>query len=253
MSDQTAELRRLVEAAGAWQQRIDLGDGVVTIPGDEPIYHEREWALLAPALSLDGARVLDVGTNAGYFALQCKRAGAARVLGLEPVPHSYRQALLCRDALGLNIEYRHQDASVIAALEETFDLVIFTGILYHLKNPLGVLEDVGRVCRDAIVVETECLLDDATTHVVLHDYETQAAPTRAVRLVCRTGLMKFIEGAELNNDATNWWVPDIECVSGMLRTAGFRYLSSPVRLAPNRVLVAATKLPRSVIELAALG
>jgi tRNA (mo5U34)-methyltransferase len=33
--------------------------------------------------------------------------------------------------------------------------------------------------------------------------------------------MAFFPGAELNNDPTNWWAPNIECVKGMLRDLGF--------------------------------
>jgi 2-polyprenyl-3-methyl-5-hydroxy-6-metoxy-1,4-benzoquinol methylase len=68
---------------------------------------------------------------------------------------------------GLDIEYRLIDCDEFESLRlnETFDIIFFTGVLYHLKNPLGVLERVSKLCNDAIVVEMEILTRNAP-HVV---------------------------------------------------------------------------------------
>ncbi len=58
------------------------------------------------------------------------------------------------------------DVHNIHTLAETFDIVVFVGILYHLKNPLQVLEDVGAMCNDAILIETEFIPDDPRRLIV---------------------------------------------------------------------------------------
>ena len=192
--------------------------------------------------------MLDVGCNAGYFAIQMKMRAAGRVLGIDSMEHFIKQAIACRKIWSVDIDYRRMDAHELADIREEFDLVVFSGVLYHLKNPLQVLEEVGRICRDAILVESEVITDDPRNFVYLR----HGPPGNFRVTACQKGIMKFVERDELNGDATNWWVPDTECVLGMLRTAGFKYFSNPVYLTPSRILVAASKSERSLLDLTAL-
>jgi tRNA (mo5U34)-methyltransferase len=189
-----------------------------------------------------------VGCNAGYFALQTKWRNAGRVVGIEPIDDYLRQARFCSQIWGQDIEYRQLDAHQLDQIHEPFDLVIFTGILYHLKNPLQVLEEAGRLCRDAILIETEVLAPDADNRVF-----ARMGPRMQMKLTeCRRGMMKFVERDEVNGDGSNWWIPDTECVMGMLRTAGFTHFSLPYYLGGTRLLLAASKTANSVLNLAAL-
>jgi tRNA (mo5U34)-methyltransferase len=239
------ELMAMTRSFPYWYQRIYLGQGVYTLA--EPAYHERVWATFRPSFpdALHGASVLDVGTNAGYFALHTKLMGAGKVVGIESVPDYLEQAELCRQVWDADIEYLAIDAHEVADVHDPFDIVVFTGILYHLKNPLQVLEDVGRVCRDAILVETEVILPDPRNRVMVRQ-----GPLGNLRITeCHTGMMKFVEAYEVNSDGSNWWIPDTECVMGMLRTAGFQYFSPPCYLNETRLLLVASKKQDSILRL----
>jgi tRNA (mo5U34)-methyltransferase len=237
----------LVASFPAWYHRIYLGDGVWTLPGRG--FHEDVWAQFSKALpgDLGGRSVLDVGCNAGYFAIETKHRGAGPVVGIEYVDMFLQQALRIRDIWAVDVDYRQGDAHLISQLGRRFDLVVFAGVLYHLKNPLQVLEDLGRICDDAILVETEAIPDDPRNGVIVR----QGVP--AIPQLKRKGMMAFIERDELNGDGSNWWVPDAECVMGMLRTAGFVHLSRPVFLQPTRLCMVASKRPDSLLNLAAFG
>ena len=78
------------------------------------------------------------------------------------------------------------------------DVVIFTGVLYHMHHPLLALERAASVCSDMMILETQI---DATSE-----------PRPAVI---------FYPGRELSDDPTNWWGPNIPCVEAMLRDRGF--------------------------------
>ncbi len=243
------EAEAFIKAQQFWYHRIYLGNGLYTMPG--PAYHERVWRRFRTAFpnDLHGASVLDVGSNAGYFSLQMKLLGAGRVLGIELIDMYLKQAEIIRQWWGLDIEYRSGDAHEISRIEEQLDLVVFAGILYHLKNPLYVLEQVGRVCRDAVLIETECIANDPRNCVV-----ARVGPRGKSALTPMTnGFMKFIEGDELASDSSNWWVPDAECVIGMLRVAGFKYFSPPIYQTPNRLILIASKRSDSILNLAALS
>lgn len=243
------ELVALVKSFPQWYQRVYLGHGVYTI--DEPVYHEGMWRRLRSAFppDLQGASVLDVAANAGYFSIQMKRLGAGKVVGVDVHKDSLRQAAICRQIWDLDIEYRSADVDRMEGFEEQFDIVLFLGILYHLKAPLLALENVGQACRDAIVVETEVMSAGARNRVYVRlGPRGQARTTR-----CTSGVMKFIEGDELNSDSSNWWVPDTECVLGMLRTAGFKYFSTPHYFWKERLMLIASKKKDSILDLRAFG
>ncbi|MCS6846684.1 MAG: DUF1698 domain-containing protein [Anaerolineae bacterium] len=235
----------LVESFPFWYQHIYLGQGVYTL--STPRLHNRLWRFLEPMLpdDLAGASVLDVGTNAGYFCIKTKLKGAGKVIGVDNTDVFLQQAEACRAVWELDIDYRKLDADHLHALDQRFDIVIFTGILYHLKNPLGVLEQVAEMCNDAIVVETEVI--PPTRENIVH---VRLGPRGRVAVTaCRQGFMKFIEKDELNEDGSNWWVPDTECVLGMLRTAGFTHFSQPRYLEETRMMLVATKRPQSLLRL----
>src|SRR5882757_5547899 len=100
-------LRDAAAALGPWFHNIDLG-GVMTAPdhflGDYPAVKWRRFADSIPA-DLTGRTVLDIGCNAGFYALQMKARGASRVLGIDVDVDYLRQARFAANALGAEIEF----------------------------------------------------------------------------------------------------------------------------------------------------
>ena len=215
------EAEAFIKAQGFWYHSIYLGNGIYTMP---PTFANQLWALIKPTFPVDlkGASILDVGCNAGFFSILTKLQGAGRILGVESMDFFVEQAEYIREIWQMDIEYRLMDAHDIDEIDEQFDLVMFVGILYHLKNPLQVLEGIGRCCRDVVVVETEIIPEDPRNLVV-----ARVGQPGKIKLTATTqGFMKFFERDELNGDVTNWWAPDTECLMGMLRVAGFKYFSA---------------------------
>lgn len=244
------EAQKMIASFPYWYQRIYLGNDLYTLP--HHAYHEDVWSYFAPTFpkDLQGASVLDIGCNAGYFSIQTKLRNAGHVLGLEMVDDYFRQADLCKAIWGTEIEYRLADVHTLGNLQERFDIAIFTGILYHLENPLQVLREVGRLCNDAVILETEIIQVDPTSKVYVRLGKYGQHKSTPVH----TGIMKFIERDEMNGDGSNWWIPDTECVYAMLRSAGFQYFSKPVYLTHNhRLLLVASKKEHSILDYAAFA
>jgi tRNA (mo5U34)-methyltransferase len=163
-----------------------------------------------------GKSVLDVGANNGYFSIEAARRGARRVVALEKWGWDgpgFQQFDLARRYLAPAIETVYCDLMDLRSLSlGTFDLVLFLGVLYHLKHPLYALEMLADAAREQLVVET---------HIDANDQPRPA--------------MVFYPGSDLNNDATNWWGPNPQCVTAMLRTVGFSQVAYSVHpLAPDR-------------------
>ena len=194
-------LRREV-AARKWWHTIDLGNGVVT-PGLDPTA-ARLRELQIPD-DLTGLTVLDVGAWDGFFSFEAERRGASRVLATDSFCWggggwgTKAGFELARRALGSRVEDLDIDPLELSpARVGTFDLVLFLGVLYHMRHPLLALERVFSVTRGQLILQTQI------------DLSAIDRPALA-----------FYQGSDLNNDPTNWFGPNPPAVVAMLRAAGF--------------------------------
>lgn len=215
-------------AALPWYHRIALPGGVVT-PGWSPMCAD---AYRLPD-RLDGLRVLDVGTWDGYWAFECLKRGAAYVLGIDdwsdPADHravmgpsatrTWETFDLCRAALGYDetrCERWNQSVyDLDPSREGQFDLVLFYGVLYHLRYPLMGLDKVSSVCKGQIRIES-AVLDDFSPYQggLDHGYPGHQM------------VMEFYPGAQYGLLDTNWWAPTIQCLASMVAAAGWRDIAA---------------------------
>ncbi|MDT0575841.1 TIGR04290 family methyltransferase [Croceicoccus sp. F390] len=232
-STQAQDLRRSVAALAPWFQNMDLGHGVHTAPdhflGDYPGFKFRRFADALPA-DLAGGSVLDIGCNAGFYAIEMKRRGAGRVLGIDSDDRYLAQARLASDALGFgDIEYRNHSVYDVGALGEKFDLVIFMGVLYHLRHPLLALDLVREhVAGDMMLFQTMQQGSDNVADVPADHPFHKPGTFDPPEYFNDPGYpkMHFIE-REFAHDWTNWWAPNAACSQAMLRSAGFTIEAQP--------------------------
>src|SRR2546427_8484701 len=140
------QVRREVQAI-QWFHRIDLGNGIIT-PGGDDTTHKLE-AIRMPT-RLDGMTVLDVGAWDGFFSFECERRGATKVTAADTWegitdwvgPHAKMAGVLLAKRI-LNSRVEPLDISVYDLGPDSvgvFDVVLFLGVLYHLRHPLLALE-----------------------------------------------------------------------------------------------------------------
>jgi tRNA (mo5U34)-methyltransferase len=221
----TDEIRARVEALGPWFHNLDL-DGVRTAPthflGDYPAV---KWHRFAGAISpnLAGRSVLDIGCNAGFYSIEMKRRGAARVLGIDIQDDYLAQARFAAEVKGLAIEFRRLSVYDVGALGERFDIVLFLGLLYHLRHPLLALDLIHEhVARDLLVFQS---MQRGSSDVEPLEDDYDFSDTEVFE---RPGFPKlhFIEHRYVD-DPTNWWIPNRACTEAMLRSAGFEITAHP--------------------------
>ena len=227
-NDQTQdrELSSSIAALAPWFHNIDL-NGVQTAPdhflGNYPADKFARFASIVPA-DLTGKSVLDIGCNAGFYSVEMKRRGADRVVGIDSDDRYLAQARLATDALGFTgVEFRNLSVYDVGKLGETFDLVIFMGVLYHLRHPLLALDLIREhVARDAMLFQT---LQQGSREVadVPEDhpfFEPGTYTPPAYFDAPGYPKMHFIE-RKFAGDWTNWWAPNAAASQAMLRAAGF--------------------------------
>jgi tRNA (mo5U34)-methyltransferase len=111
----------------------------------------------------------------------------------------------------------------VPRLRERFDLVLFMGVLYHLRHPLLALDLLhDSVVRDTLVFQSMQRGSDAVEPVE-DDYPFQETSIFERESFPR---MYFIE-KKYSHDPTNWWVPNRACVEAMLRSSGFEIVDHP--------------------------
>lgn len=210
-----------------WFHNLHLPDGRQTAPdhplGDFPAF---KWAQIGPVLPADmtGLRALDIGCNAGFYSIELARRGA-RVVGIDVDAHYLRQAEWARERFGIEpdrLELRRMQVYDLARLQDSFDVVLFLGVLYHLRYPLLALDIVADRVADLLVLQTLTMPGDEV-----------AAPPDDLSLGERDRMlepgwpkMAFIE-RRLEDDPTNWWAPNRACVEAMLRCTGLEPIGSP--------------------------
>ena len=208
---------RLFRGIG-WHQQWQIFDGILT-PGVNSIAEMCDNLNLPQKLS--GRRVLDIGAWNGCLSFECERRGAREVVALEPADPAGTGFHKIRDAIGSR-RVRCVRGTVYDLDPQKlgyFDLVLFCGVLYHLRYPLLGIDNIRRVCTGDVYVET--VVSDA--QLLLRDEGgIKVVPMETISpALLSTPLWQFYQNDELGNDSTNWFGPNITAVIQAFESAGF--------------------------------
>jgi tRNA (mo5U34)-methyltransferase len=188
-----------------YQRSIDLGNGAVT-NGRKPLSVITQQADLVFKDGISGKKsVLDIGAWDGAFSFEAERRGASDVLATDwwcwVGPGWGRKGAFefARRQLGarvrdLTADILELDVNKIGA----FDVVLLLGVIYHVKNPLQILEHVAQFVKGSLVLET----------LILNRFDPKPVAEF------------FAEG--FAGDGSNWWAPNQSCMRDLLKAAGFR-------------------------------
>jgi len=190
-----------------WHHTIRLFPDLIVAGAKSAETLEAERAAILGVVDLAKRSVVDVGTWNGYFAFEAKRAGARSVIATDsyvwrsPLFRGRETFELARAFLGIDVEAMEIDPTEFPGALAPADVVLFLGVFYHMIDPAMVLRKVAALATDLLVIET---------HQDLLALDRPA--------------MVFYPGATLNDDATNWWGPNPECVTELLATVDFRHV-----------------------------
>jgi tRNA (mo5U34)-methyltransferase len=220
------EVRSLVDAVPYWHHIMRFPHGIVS-PG---VYDPRELFSFLELPDLHGKRVLDVGTRDGFFAFECEHRGA-EVVAIDYTRMELTGFEAAKKIYDSKVEYIQANVYDLT-LDRlgTFDIVLFLGVLYHLRHPLLALDRLRPLCRSCLIVESLV----CNTRVFTGFETGEPLATLAPRLV-DTPLAQFLPVGGYHTDATNKWVPNVAGLRALLADAQFD--PSPARTWGDRALV----------------
>ena len=205
-----------------------LVGGVPTAPdhflGDYP---NVKWLRIQDSLpNLSGKTVLDIGCNAGFYAQKLAQRGAAHVIGIDSSDHYLEQARFAARVNGLEIEFRKLSVYQLDQIKETFDLVLFLGVFYHLRYPMYALDRVVEKVKGQLVFQS--LLRPSPSGTDSYPPADEYAFDEQSAFIKEGDFprMQFIERS-FAGDSTNWWLPNAACAEAVLRSAGLTILEHP--------------------------
>jgi tRNA (mo5U34)-methyltransferase len=187
-----------------WFHSYDLGGGN-SVQGVKPVDLLKREADIVFSEGVKNKTVIDIGAWDGFFSFEAEKRGAKRVLATDHFCWSGpgwgdKQGFdAVHAAIGSNVETRDIDVPDITETSVgQFDVVLFLGVLYHLKDPLIGLERIAAITKEYAVIETV---------TILHDIDEP--------------VMRFFLFAEFGGDGSNYWAPNHKCLENMMREVGF--------------------------------
>jgi tRNA (mo5U34)-methyltransferase len=185
-----------------WFHSIRLGDTVTR--GLRPIGILEAEADLIFRYPIKGKTFLDIGAWDGFFSFEAERRGARDVLSTDwfcwggpgwgtKAGYDTAHRMLGSKCRTFEVDVPDLDPGKLG----TFDVVLFSGVLYHVKDTLSCLERAAAMSHDLLIIETIT--------------KNNAMPMP---------LAEYAPG--LDNDPTIFWLLNIAAIKAMLAGSGFK-------------------------------
>ncbi|WP_193182968.1 class I SAM-dependent methyltransferase [Nisaea sediminum] len=127
---------------GAWSSYIPgYGFGTAALFQD----HRVDW-IAEQCGGFSGKRILELGPLEGGHTYMFARGGAASITSIESNQRAFLKCLVVKEILGFDARFHCGDfRPYLKTCEEEYDFVMASGVLYHMTEPLELLEGIARV------------------------------------------------------------------------------------------------------------
>jgi tRNA (mo5U34)-methyltransferase len=201
-----------------WHQQWEIFQGIRT-PGRNPV--ELICSRAEIPLDLTGRRVLDIGAWNGCYSFECERRGASEVIAYSLENPDITGFNRLSALLKSNVKYIQGSVySLTPELVGEFDLILFFGVLYHLRYPLLAMDRIRSVSCGDVLIETHTVNG---YYFLRPPWWLYGFVLQALGVFRRTPIWRQYREFELHaEDQSNWFGPNRAAVIESFETAGFR-------------------------------
>jgi len=215
------ELSIKIQQVKHWYHTVEVAPGVFT-PGIRNCQELLE--LLELPDDCGGLRVLDLGASDGFFAITLNRRGAKETVAIDYRPAEKTGFPILQDIFDSKVRFITDNVYNITPEDYgEFDIVLCLGVVYHLRNPLLLLDRIREVCKGWLYLES-FVIDN---RLITKDGGERPLADISQELL-GIPIMQFYPRNELDGDYTNWWGPNSTCLKEMLESANFTIIFQKV-------------------------
>ena len=200
------EVKKMFDSVGWWYHSFKIGNVENTDTKTSRNY--QMWVSSIIPENLEDKTVLDIGAADGYYSFLCESRGAKKVVAVDWT--EFPGFTVTHKVLNSKVEFRKlaiddsnygftaikSKIGTIDKIKEKFDVVLLFGVLYHLANPIMVMQKLFK--------NTSMLL--IASHII--DSKEPA-------------MYYYPEYSLTPGDTTNWWVPTPSCLTDIGKRIGF--------------------------------
>lgn len=209
-------IQNLIDSVPAWFHKIEVAPGIIT-----PGVQDTEGLLNHIKLpdDLTGKRVLDIGARDGLYSFECEKRGAAEVIALDYTTPDTTGFNVAKQILNSNVKWVTANVYEIDQLNlGKFDLVLFLGVIYHLRHPYLAIDKIhdvlnigGKVVVESHIIDGGFVAEDGNW-VNLAELNPRLSELNVAQIY---------ESGKLVNDPSNAWAPSINTLVAMFKNSGF--------------------------------
>jgi tRNA (mo5U34)-methyltransferase len=220
MSISANEIKEMIDSVPIWHHRIELAPGIFT-----PAIQQTQDLLTAINLpnDLSGCRVLDLGARDGFFSFECEKRGATEVIAVDYAPVELTGFAVASKILNSKVKWLTANVYRINELNlGKFDLILFLGVIYHLRNPYLAIDRI----YDALKIDGKVIVE---SHVIDGGFVNENGEWIDLKEIDprleKLQIAQFYQG-NLGGDHTNAWGPSLNTLELMFQNSGFTVDSS---------------------------
>lgn len=177
-----------------------------------------------------GLLVADVGANNGYYMFRMLDLNPQRIIGFDPVPKVHMAfEFLKAFHPDVPLEYHRESFTALENYENTFDIILCMGIVYHHTDPIHIL----KTCRKALKPGGQLVLESMgipTTGLVKKEYQEfshriRLMEDRKADLAGEPDSVCIFPSGKYAGANGIWFLPTPQALSNFVKRSGFSDVS----------------------------